>query len=364
MQPYQCPHCQSVALYPDSARGSSVACKACGRSYRLTSRRRPLDYQPRAKRALTLFRRKLDPRPIIIALGTGASLCIVWFFVSAVGFIPDELRIVNRRFVDLSDDNTIAEAMGFVIVGASITASDGRHAEIPISTGSAFAIDPSGIMLTNRHIVQEFQHMIKAPRSNTTLVKVEPILCVVVQRERFSAEIIYEDANADLALLKVDKAFRHRFRLARNPDLSRNQGGHAIGFPAFAMEPVSVGEVMEEQQSLLLLESFLLGRDTRLTLDALFKSRDYECVSTSGNVVRSYTERLGTQWLEHDALVGPGNSGGPFITIDGVVLAMNTSVVTTDPGARGPTLARALVVDQFYRQIRANAPSASWKGGG
>ena len=58
---------------------------------------------------------------------------------------------------------------------------------------------------------------------------------------------------------------------------------------------------------------------------SLFRDRDFIYDVTEGAVSKIFTEDGGgRQWIQHKADINPGSSGGPLVTNDCVVVAVNT----------------------------------------
>lgn len=142
------------------------------------------------------------------------------------------------------------------------------------SFGSGFLVDARGYVLTNEHVVH---------RARTVQI-------VLGEREKLPATILVADEDHDLALLKVetDKAlpFVH---IGVSAEVKRQQAVLAIGFP-FGEKSVT---------------------------------------STSGRIV-SLRQEGSDQVLVVDAVVNPGNSGGPLLNDRGEAIGVITSLLLAD----------------------------------
>src|SRR3989344_5399622 len=65
--------------------------------------------------------------------------------------------------------------------------SESENGAITVSTGSAFVVDPSGIVVTNKHVIQDKESKYKA----------------VINNEKYDIEIIGKDPLSDIAILKI-----------------------------------------------------------------------------------------------------------------------------------------------------------------
>ncbi len=146
------------------------------------------------------------------------------------------------------------------------------------SRGTGFLIHPSGLVVTNRHIIQG----VRSPE------------VVVEGKTGITAKILTSDSNKDIALLQIQAAEPFPFlEIAKNT------------------EPV-IGE-----WSLVIGNPFGLG------------------VSATVGIISAINITLGSspvQWIQIDAAVNPGNSGGPLINTNGKVIGMVSSQTTMGQG--------------------------------
>jgi putative serine protease PepD len=150
-------------------------------------------------------------------------------------------------------------------------------------TGSGFAIDRLGHILTNNHVVA----------GNGTLT------VVLHDGRRLSATVVGRDPASDLAVLKVTPPRDFRpLRLGRSRDVAVGDDVIAIGSPLGLSGTVTSGIVSA------------LNRRVRL--------------GSSGRHLAVQT----------DASINPGNSGGPLVNARGEVIGVNTAIATLErPGA-------------------------------
>ena len=139
-------------------------------------------------------------------------------------------------------------------------------------SGSGFIIDPSGIAVTNNHVV-----------TGAALLRVY----VGGEAEPRNARVLGASECSDLAVIDID----------------------GEGFPYFewSQEPVKVGTDVYAA-------GYPLG-DPEFTLTRGIISKERHSGETPWSSVGSV--------IEHDATINPGSSGGPLITPDGKVVAVN-----------------------------------------
>jgi serine protease Do len=147
-----------------------------------------------------------------------------------------------------------------------------------IGSGSGFIISPDGFVMTNNHVIEDFD-------------KVE---VTTTGGETFEAEVIGTDPSIDLALLKIDPRGQDlpTLSLGDSEALRVGQWVIAIGNPHEFSHTVTVGVVS--------------GKGRRVPLPAT----DLGVVS----------------FIQTDAAINLGNSGGPLLDARGNVVGINTAM--------------------------------------
>jgi S1-C subfamily serine protease len=183
------------------------------------------------------------------------------------------------------DVHQIVEAVGPSVVSVQ-TRSLGLGAFLQAvpqeGAGSGFVLSPDGVIVTNNHVVD----------GATT------ITVTLADGRKLDARVLGRDANADLAVLKVDATGLPAVKLGRSDALVVGDSVVAIG-NALALDggpTVTQGIVS--------------------ALDRTISAGD----QGSGN---SETLR---HVLQTDAAINPGNSGGPLLNAAGEVVGINTAV--------------------------------------
>src|SRR5829696_1998463 len=151
------------------------------------------------------------------------------------------------------------------------------------SLGSGVIVDPSGLVVTNHHVIE-----------NMTEVKV-----ALPDRREFEAEIVLRDPRTDLAVLKLNGA---------------------SGLPAVEFgdsEALQVGDLV-----LAIGNPFGVGQTvTQGIVSALARTQvgisDYQF------------------FIQTDAAINPGNSGGALIDMNGRVVGINTAIYSRSGGSIG-----------------------------
>ena len=131
------------------------------------------------------------------------------------------------------------------------------------------------------------------------------------------AEIVGEDPNADVALLKVDPQ-----GLSLTPLELGEPDGISVGEPVAA-----IGSPFGERQSLTV-----------------------GVISAVDRSIQSLTEFQIGNAIQTDAAINPGNSGGPLLDGHGRVIGINAQIKSTSGGGEG--VGFAIPVDAVRRSLR------------
>ena len=150
------------------------------------------------------------------------------------------------------------------------------------SLGSGFIIDPSGIIVTNNHVIEDADEITVTLQDNTTL----------------KAKLIGKDERSDLAILKVD------------PDKPLS------AVPFGDSDTARVGNWV-----LAIGNPFGLGGSVTAGI-----------VSARG---RDIHQGPYDDFIQTDAAINRGNSGGPLFDMDGNVIGINTAIYSPSGGSIG-----------------------------
>jgi serine protease Do len=187
------------------------------------------------------------------------------------------------------------------------------------SLGSGFIISPDGYIVTNNHLVQG---------ANGTGV-VDSVTVITTDRKEYSARIVGRDETSDLALLKIDG---RNLPFVQWGDSTKARVGDwvlAIGNP-----------------------SGLGGSVTAGIISALHRG-----ITGVGAYDR---------YIQTDAAINMGNSGGPMFDLNGNVIGINSALISPTGASVGiglaiPAEAAKPVVDSLMRGQR---PSRGYLGVG
>ncbi|KAL7873865.1 hypothetical protein AOLI_G00129360 [Acnodon oligacanthus] len=176
--------------------------------------------------------------------------------------------------------------------------------ELAVASGSGFVVSDDGLIVTNAHVV-----------ANKNRVKVE-----LKNGVSFDAKIKDVDEKADIALIKIDSPSKLPvLMLGRSADLRPGEFVVAIGSPFSLQNTVTTGIVSTTQRG---------GKELGL------RNSDMDYIQT-------------------DAIINYGNSGGPLVNLDGEVIGINTLKVTAGISFAIPSdKIRQFLSESYDRQAR------------
>ncbi|HEY2135630.1 MAG TPA: Do family serine endopeptidase [Xanthobacteraceae bacterium] len=167
------------------------------------------------------------------------------------------------------------------------------------SLGSGFIIDPSGIVVTNNHVIAD----------------ADEISVILNDGTRLKATLIGKDQKTDVALLQVkpDKPLK-AVKFGDSDKLRLGEWVIAIGNPFSLGGTVTAGIVSARNRDI--------------------NSGPYD------------------NYIQTDAAINRGNSGGPLFNLDGEVVGINTAIISPSGGSIGigfsvPSKTALAVVDQL-----------------
>src|SRR6266487_1937619 len=174
------------------------------------------------------------------------------------------------------------------------------------SLGSGFIIDASGIVVTNNHVISD----------------ADEINVILNDGAKLKAEIIGRDQKTDIALLRVkpDRPLK-AVKFGDSDKLRLGEWVIAIGNPFSLGGSVTAGIVSARNRDI--------------------NSGPYD------------------NYIQTDAAINRGNSGGPLFNLDGEVVGVNTAIISTSGGSIGigfavPSKTVVAVIDQLrqYKEMR------------
>jgi serine protease Do len=182
------------------------------------------------------------------------------------------------------------------------------------STGSGVILSPDGLIMTNAHVVAGGRRFIVVlPRPAAAGAPGRSVLAPVSQE--VPATLVGIDRETDLAVLRVGLKNLPFARLGDSDSIAPGQVVLAFGSPFGLTSSVTMG-----------------------------------VVSAVGRQFRDEDRMI---YIQTDTPINPGNSGGPLVSDDGLVIGINTSILSQSGGNEGIGFAApANIVRFIYDQIR------------
>jgi len=195
--------------------------------------------------------------------------------------------------------------------GAPVGASEAALLPRQTSAGSGVVLDPAGYIVTNAHVVH-------GARRIQVLLPPDPAQGASVLKSRgrsIPARVIGVDRESDLAVLQVDEAGLPSLKLADSEAVRQGQLVLALGSPLGLEDSVSLG-----------------------------------VVSAAARQLEPESPMI---YVQTDASINKGNSGGPLVDTSGRVVGINTMILSQSGGAEGVGFAvPSNIVAAVYNQLR------------
>ena len=157
------------------------------------------------------------------------------------------------------------------------------HGMVKIGGGSGFIVDPSGVILTNKHVVAD-------PKAEYTVVTHDD--------KKYEAEVLARDPIDDVAILKIKGNNLPSVELGESTDLDLGETVVAIGNAlGIFKNTVSSGIISG------------LSRSIRAATNPMMPAQELRGL------------------IQTDAAINPGNSGGPLVNLDGKAIGINSAIV-------------------------------------
>ena len=167
-----------------------------------------------------------------------------------------------------------------------------NNGEVRIGSGSGVIIQKEGYIVTNNHVVE-----------NATRIDV-----VMNNQKSYTAELIGTDPSTDLALLKIDADEELKsIPFGKSDDVQVGEWVLAVGNPFDLTSTVTAGIVSAKARNI--------------------------------NILR-HRDGLGIEaFIQTDAAVNPGNSGGALVNVNGELIGINTAIASTTGSFAGYSFA-------------------------
>jgi serine protease Do len=182
------------------------------------------------------------------------------------------------------------------------------------SLGTGFLLTPDGYMVTNGHVVQGSRQVrVQLPATEEEVKGKHSVL--KPSGKMIEAKVVGVDRETDLAVLKIEKTGLAHLDLGDSETLRPGQLVLAFGNPLGLQNSVSMGVV--------------------------------------SSVARQIKPDDPMIYIQTDASINPGNSGGPLVDVNGIVMGVNTFILSQSGGSEGIGFAiPSNIVKAVFDQIR------------
>ena len=190
------------------------------------------------------------------------------------------------------------------------------------SAGSGAIISEDGLVVTNHHVAG----------------KAKSLKCVLPSREEVDATLVGTDAQSDIAVLRLDLGSRPKdappirtARFGRSSTVKVGDTVLAMGCPLALSQSVTEGIVSN--------------------IDMVMPRRYGRSLVIDGEDVGALV-----RWIGHDALVQPGNSGGPLVNLDGEIIGINEIRLGFGMSGAIPSDLVRVIVDELIEDGKIRRP--------
>lgn len=223
-------------------------------------------------------------------LSTSLSFCaFVWYFAPQISFHKENAsnkayptKWVNIAPIQMPDNFVGTSAMVTKSV-CNITVFKGDYR---LSAGSGVILSDDGYIVTNNHVIE-----------GSTSFSV-----TLHDKREFPAHFIGSDPDTDLALLKIEASNLLPIRFGDSDQLQVGEWVLAVGNPFNLSSTITAGIVSAKARNIQIL-----------------KDRKYSIES----------------FIQTDAAVNPGNSGGALVNAKGELIGINTAIISESGSYEG-----------------------------
>ncbi|WP_438727790.1 Do family serine endopeptidase [Parasphingorhabdus sp. DH2-15] len=207
---------------------------------------------------------------------------------------PAVVNISTKQRVRVRNNPFAGSPFGDLFGNRRGRGSEGETTRPAQSLGSGFIISADGYVVTNNHVVA-------ADGRNATI---ESITVTMPDGKEYEAELVGRDPDSDLAVLKIQRG--EAFPFVQFGDSTKARVGDWI---------IAIGNPLR-----------LGGTVTSGIISALYRNVGPEGVGTGGAYAR---------YIQTDAAINSGNSGGPMFDLNGNVIGINTAIISPNGGSVG-----------------------------
>ncbi|UOQ53287.1 Do family serine endopeptidase [Hymenobacter cellulosivorans] len=160
-----------------------------------------------------------------------------------------------------------------------------------VGSGSGVIIAANGYIVTNNHVID----------------KADKIEVVLDDKRKYKAELVGADPTTDLALLKVEAASLPFIRYGNSDNVKVGEWVLAVGNPFNLNSTVTAGIISAKGRNINILR-----REDNMGIES---------------------------FLQTDAVVNPGNSGGALVNLNGDLIGINSAIASRSGAFEGYSFA-------------------------
>jgi serine protease Do len=166
--------------------------------------------------------------------------------------------------------------------------------------GSGVIISADGYIVTNNHVIEG----------------ADEISVTLNDRRNYQAKVIGTDPSTDIALIKIEEKGLSFITFGNSDELKVGEWVLAVGNPLNLTSTVTAGIVSAKGRSI-----GILGGNNRAQRD------------------KSYSNLSIESFIQTDAAVNPGNSGGALVNTRGELVGINTAIISSSNAFSGYSFA-------------------------
>ena len=207
------------------------------------------------------------------------------FFGTTAGMIAGDGQENQRKAIDDAIAKVKPALVQIHVVAQNFY--DGREQKFE-AFGSGVIVSPDGLVVTNHHVAGHTAR----------------IFCILSDKRKIPAELVGTDPLSDISVLRLPTENKEQFPFVSFGDSDKLEVGDtvlAMGSPVSISQSVTQGIVS----------------NIAMTMPLMYKKY--------GIKLRMDGEDVGSlvRWIGHDAVIYPGNSGGPLVNLKGEVVGIN-----------------------------------------
>lgn len=238
----------------------------------------------------------------------------------------EEIQANNTRFSSFLDETeyNVPDGINFIYAAEQVTkgvvhikAEVERNIPAPLkefygpqhrkgqASGSGVIISPDGYVVTNHHVVDGASKLEVILHDNRTYI----------------AELIGSDPSTDIALLKIDAQDLNFVEFGNSDNTKVGEWVLAVGNPFNLTSTVTAGIVSAKARNIN-----IINRENRYGIES---------------------------FIQTDAAVNPGNSGGALVNLSGKLVGINTAIATATGSFAGYSFAvPSILVEKVVNDLK------------